>query len=274
MSPRPAPRLSPARLAAAGLAFAAVAACDGTTRLPSAPDAPAPALAKTAPTAAVVEFTGCVESIGVTLAPTAAVRPLVPAAFVLAGDGQPVTPFVVRTARCAISVDGARAKVGEIVQIGAIIVPPDGTGDVNSALLWYYTADAKLAHALSRLGVDAQHAPTIEYEVAVGAPGSERAFRVEVRPPGSPTLTLTGTVVESTAPAGSFVANWWAVGPAGVVKMSTTVPSIATGGASLTLTTPPADALGAVLGGGTAGFPLVQQFNTFAAAHMVVTVAP
>ena len=62
-----------------------------------------------------VEFTDCVESIGVTLVPTASARAYVPNQFILAGDGQPVTPLVVRTARCVgIAVDGHRARPGEL----------------------------------------------------------------------------------------------------------------------------------------------------------------
>ncbi|AHG91885.1 hypothetical protein J421_4348 [Gemmatirosa kalamazoonensis] len=242
---------------------------------PSAPLAPRPsATLDRAPGGKVsVALGDCLETIGVALAPTASVRALVPVQFLLVGDGQPVTPLVVRTSQCDVSVDGARTQRGEIVQIGAIIVPPDGTGDVSSALLWYYTSDAKLAHALGALGVDAQHVPTIGLDLAAGAPGSARAYHVAVRKPGSPTLDVAGTVAESVASAGAFVANWWTVGPAGVVKMTTSIPSIAIGGASLALTTPADGALAALLGP-SAGFPILQQFNTFASAELTASVVP
>src|SRR5262245_12777737 len=71
-----------------------------------------------------VQFPDCIESIGVGLVPLAKARALVPAPFVLVGEGQPVTPLVVSTADCGgISVEGARAKPGSIVQVGAVIVP-------------------------------------------------------------------------------------------------------------------------------------------------------
>jgi len=44
-----------------------------------------------------VEFTNCVESIGVTLVSTERARALIPTDFHLAGDAAPVTPLVVRT---------------------------------------------------------------------------------------------------------------------------------------------------------------------------------
>src|SRR6185369_301636 len=72
-----------------------------------------------------VEFTNCVESIGVGLIPTVEAQALIPAEFHLVGEGQPVTPIVVRTARCGgIAVNGRSAKAGSVVQIGAVIVPP------------------------------------------------------------------------------------------------------------------------------------------------------
>ena len=48
-----------------------------------------------------VEFNDCVESIGVTLVPTESVRAYVPHQFILAGEGQPITPLV--HAVCLIS---------------------------------------------------------------------------------------------------------------------------------------------------------------------------
>src|SRR5205085_2897144 len=111
-----------------------------------------------------VEFTDCVESIGVTLVPTANARGYVPSQFILVGEGQPVTPLVVRTARCGgIAVAGEKPRPGEIVQVGAVIIPPDFTGDINNYTIWYYTSDPKLATQLRKAGLDAQQVPTIDY---------------------------------------------------------------------------------------------------------------
>ena len=156
-----------------------------------------------------VEFTDCVESIGVALLATDQVRALVPPEFVLAGEGGPVTPIVVRTAHCGgIAVDGKRARPGTIVQIGAVIVPPDFTGDINNYTLWYYTSDAQLASRLNRIGVPAQHVQRIDYEYEPGDSGPD-LFHVSVPLPGTPQLQLDGFVVQSDTPAGSFASNWW-----------------------------------------------------------------
>ena len=67
-------------------------------------------------------------------------------------------------------------------------------------------------------------------------------------------------------------AIWWVKGNAGSVRMDTTVPEIFIGTANLTLTTDASNPLGQLIGGGSAGFPLLQQFNTFPNAHMAVSV--
>jgi len=219
-----------------------------------------------------VEFSNCVESIGVTLVPTEQARPLVPSEFHLVGDGGPVTPLVVRSARCEIAVAGRSPNVGSIAQIGLVVVPPDFTGDINNYTLWYYTSDAELANHLVRLGVGAQHVQNIAYGYVQGAAGSPVPFAVNIPRPGDPAFSLAGTVTRSDTPSGSFVANWWQAGRSGNVKMNTNVPLIFIGNADLTLTTDPGNDLGQLIGGGSTGFPILQQFNTFAAAHMAVSV--
>jgi len=217
-------------------------------------------------------FSDCVESIGVTLVPTASVRALVPQSFTLAGEGQPVTPLVVRTARCqGISTEGQGGqRAGDIVQIGAVVVPPDFTGDINNYTIWYYTTDLRLALRLLLAGVNAQYVPTIDYDFEA----EDGTLNVRVPLPGVPRLVLSGSVSPSPQPAGSFLANWWQEAQGGKVKMSTNVPVINIGAADLTLTTNRNGPLGQLIGGSTTGFPIIQQFNTFNGAQMHVTVAP
>src|SRR5262249_49400012 len=131
-----------------------------------------------------------------------------------------------------------------------------------------------LASRLSRIGVPAQHVQRIDYEYEPGNSGPGR-FHVSVPLPGRPQLRLDGSVVASDTSAGSFAANWWVKAPAGRVKMATVVPEIFIGTADLVLTTPADGPLGALIGGDTLGFPILQQFNTFQVARMRVSlVAP
>jgi hypothetical protein len=223
------------------------------------------------PIAFDVEFSDCMESIGVGLLPTEKVRSLVPTEFILAGDGAPVTPIVVRTARCgSISVDGRRARPGAIIQIGAVIVPPDFTGDINNYTLWYYTSNVELAVRLSQVGVDAQFVPTIDYDFV--RCGEDGLFHVAVPLPGRPSLRLDGVVTQSNTPAGTFDANWWSKANGRRLKMNTMVPEIFIGNADLVLETRAQSKLGKLIGGDTLSFPILQQFNTFNRASMKVSV--
>lgn len=216
-----------------------------------------------------VEFSDCIESIGVGLLPTEQVRSLVPTEFLLASQGAPVTPIVVRTARCGfISVDGRRPRSGAIIQIGAVIVPPDFTGNINNYTLWYYTSNVELAVRLSQIGVNAQFVPTIDYDfLRVGG-----LFHVAVPLPGRPSLMLNGVVTESNTSAGTFEANWWFKGNNRILKMNTKVPEIFIGNADLVLGTHAQSQLGRLIGGDTLYFPILQQFNTFNRAQMQVSV--
>ena len=114
-----------------------------------------PARASNSPSSFGVEFSDCVESIGVGLAPTPNVVALTPPGFIPVGLGTPVSPIVVRTADCAgIAVDDHKPKPGSVVQIGAVIVPPEiGVGDINNYTFWYYTTDERLARRLRSRGI-------------------------------------------------------------------------------------------------------------------------
>jgi hypothetical protein len=231
-----------------------------------------PAYGGNGPSDFTVEFTDCVETIGVTLLPTTQVEDLIPSGFHVVGEGLPVTPIVVRSAHCRISVDGQRARVGTILQIGAVIVPPDFTGDINNYTLWYYTSDPKLAHYLKKLGMPVLLVPTINFELIPSADDGPDAFHITVPRPGNPALSLEGEVIPSEAPAGTFTANWWVETNQGTVKMQTYVPEIFIGDADLVLNVEEDSSINDLIGGQTLGFPILQQFNIFPTAQMDVNI--
>jgi hypothetical protein len=216
-----------------------------------------------------VSFADCVESIGVTLAATGSVAARVPPEFVPVGIGTPVTPLVVRTASCGnISVDGKRGRSGSVVQIGAVIVPPDGTGDINNYTLYYYSDDPKLVEALGRAGMALTKAHVAyEFEDA----GAASSLEVSVKARGCSALHLEGPVAPVSTPAGSFLANWWTSTRRGTLKLSTSVPEIAIGSATLALDVSSEGELDELFGGTSITFPLLEQFNAFDAAAMHVS---
>jgi hypothetical protein len=144
--------------------------------------------------------------------------------------------------------------------------------ETSTTTLSYYTTDALLASQLIRIGVNAQHVENISYGDVQGASGSPVPFLLSAPLPGDPTYLLSGTVTRSDTPSGSFVSNWWQQGSRGNVKLNTNVPVILIGGAHLTLATDPDSALGELIDGSSTGFPLIEQFNTFAGAHMEVGI--
>jgi hypothetical protein len=209
-----------------------------------------------------IAFTNCIESIGVTLVATDAATALVPAGVIPVGAGTPVTPAVVRTARCGTSVDGSPTREAHIIQVGLVIVPPATPGDIDNYTLGYVTDDLRLAAALTLAGVNVR---IREIDESLARDGS---FAVAIG--RAEKLALTGHVTPSAAPSGTFTANWWQATNRGLVEMTTGVPVIDIGGADLSLTTT-FDPLAALLGSSTTGFPILQQFNQFATAALTVT---
>lgn len=213
------------------------------------------------------ELKNCLETIGVRLAPTATVLSMVPHKYTPVGITDQLTPIVVRTAQCDITVAGQTIRQRSIVQIGAVIVPPDGTGDINNYTLFYYTNDPRLYLLLNATGVSAQFVPTMTYGLA-----ADNTANIQVPFPGSPRLSVFGKIQPSQQPAGAFVANWWQDTFWGSVKMQTTVPVIKIGDAKLELKTSAGNQLYALTGDTIVPFPLLEQFNTFKAASLSVWI--
>jgi hypothetical protein len=220
-----------------------------------------------------VDSSGCREVANVGLAPTANLRPLVPAQFSLAGGTSETTPFVVRTVRCdSVSVDGDKGRPTLLVQIGAVILPPDGDGDINNYTLYYDTDNAHLAEGLAHRGVPARLVPQLEESLALNPDGSGD-YRFVVPPPFGPALVFAGPVgAPSTTPI-PFTANWWATSDQGTVKMASDYPELFYNGNSVSLTLPESSALAGTLDASTvSSWPALALFDNFPSAHMVVTV--
>jgi hypothetical protein len=251
------------------VALLGLAGCSGVGDDPASGGRPALSESAEALQAFDVSFTGCVESVGVGLAPTDYARTLVPSDIVLAGEGSPVTPTVVRSAHCdGIAVGNSGSRPGDIVQIGLVIVPPGVPGDIDNYTLHYFTSHEKLAKRLGKLGVDAQYLKKVSVDFETGNAGSTIDIRVPEK--GDPSLSLAGPVVPSSASAGSFHANWWYRGCDGLVQMATVVPDIAIGSADQSFDTPVDPAL-AALGFGNPpapDFPILQQFSVFEGAEL------
>ncbi|MBS2013401.1 MAG: hypothetical protein JST00_10965 [Deltaproteobacteria bacterium] len=214
-----------------------------------------------------VGFAGCTEIASLAPAPVANVRPLVPARFTLTSGGPGLAILVVRIANCAsVTVDGKSVGGGTVAQIGANLVSPDGTGDIDNYTLYYSTTSGLLANRLRSFGVPAQHVQNIDYVTALANGSGSIAIGVP-RPMDAP-YTVSGFIVAPAPQLVPFTANWWADDNGKSTRMQTPIAQIAFGAGNLTLTTSAQGNLGTIFGTGTVTFPYFDSYNTFGAATM------
>jgi hypothetical protein len=217
-----------------------------------------------------VTFSKCSELASITTISPAQARSVVPASFILAGDNRGA-PFVVRVADCdAVTVDGGRPESATVAQLGVSIVSPDGSGDINNYTVWYYTSSRRLAASLHRMGVAAQWAPGLRYDLAENPDLTRGTLTVDLSA-GRPPFTIDAPVSEPVLTPTPFQANWWAQDDTSLTKMSTPIPELRFGLATATLHTPRASQLGRLLGSGTVTFTLLDTFNRFGNASMSVS---
>jgi hypothetical protein len=222
-----------------------------------------------------VELGGCSEAIGVAAVPIGDVQPLVPAPYVIAEGPEGFASLVVRASRCAsASVDGGAPEELKVAQIGVVLVPPDGTGDINNYALALVTSSPGFQQKLSRAGLPAVLDPDLVYEVTPDPPGDGGELFVDVSPSSAPAWFLSGTVTDP--PQGSdfpFVANWWFSGPRGQMKMATSIPLLGYGSGSIQAFTRRDSLLGSLLAGNVASFG-VNLRGVFDSAELEATVTP
>lgn len=128
-----------------------------------------------------VTFTSCTEFAGLTGVSRTAIAPLVPTGFILADFGSDTAGAVVRIANCeGVSVDGSNAVPGTVSHIGANLVSPDGTGDINNYTLLYVTDNPRLALRLRQFGLPVRLDPSIAYEITPS--GTQLELYASVQP--------------------------------------------------------------------------------------------
>jgi hypothetical protein len=218
-----------------------------------------------------VQFTDCTEQASLTGVPVANVRKLVPSHYALANESTGTTVLVVRIANCKdVVVAGKDVGGGTVAQIGANLVSPDGTGNINNYTIYYSTTSERLAKFLERDGVPAQHVADIHYDFKSDGKGGG-TLDISVGSPMNSPYTVGGPVVSPTMAPVPYTANWWADDDGQSTRMQTPIPAIAFGGATMTLHTNANSKLGKILGGGTVTFPYFDSYNAFYSAPMHVS---
>ena len=210
-----------------------------------------------------VTFDQCVEYVGIGLVPKARARPLVPAAYTLAGD-ETNAVLVVRVTSCAaVAVDGKNPKPAHTAQIGITITGPNATADIDNYTLWYVTDLGNLNGKFQAAGINAGNDQPLAFS-------SPSPISIEVDAAQFPAYSLQGQAATPNTSPVFFSANWWVDGSKGRLRMHTDFPQIRFGGASVTLTTPAGSPLAQLIGGQTLQFPVLDSYNTFGPVVMQV----
>lgn len=214
----------------------------------------------------------CSEFIGVASLPLAKLQPLVPAGYQIAIGPPGFGSLVVRSSHCRRgSIEGSPVEAVRVAQIGVVLIPPDGTGDINNYTLSYGTNNARLAIRLELAGLSVSLDPDQIYEITPDPPGAGGEFFSEFSPLASSAWFLTGTLSDPPpVPNFPFVANWWANVRQGRLKMSTVIPQLNYGFGSVKLYTRRQSLLGALLGANSTSFDTNLR-GVFANGVMTVT---
>lgn len=216
-----------------------------------------------------VQFTNCSEYVGTGTIPLANAAPFVPSSFQIAGAQGGTAMLVARVSNCAgVSVEGSRPEPGTVAHIGITVVSPDGSGDINNYTVAYVTTSRKLAQKLSRGGLPVEVDEDLVYEIVAG-----KLF-ADVSPEDGPGFYFHGPVADPAPNTGfPFLANWWYKSHRGVMKMATSIPTIAFGQCSMTIYSRKNSPLGKLIGGNSySAFTGYNARGLFATGRMVVKV--
>ena len=90
-------------------------------------------------------FTNCIEFGGVGLVPTANIQDRIPSQYILIPGPPGLSIFVAHMAKCQeIKVGNGAGRPGLMGHLGALIIPPTGTGNFNNYLFSHVTDDPGL----------------------------------------------------------------------------------------------------------------------------------
>lgn len=217
-----------------------------------------------------VQFDQCGEYVGIGNVPADRARSLVPSEYALAGDATHAQ-LVVRVASCAeVTVDGKKTGPARTAQIGVMLNEPEAGGDINNYLLWFVTDSGKLHGTLQAAGI--KNGNDQQLKLAFEPIGGEGTLAIDVSAPGFPAFPLLGTAQAPSTPPQSFLANWFADGGQGTLRMQTSFQQLRFGEASLVLTPSPASQLSDLIGSPSLEFGVLNSYNEWQTATMHATL--
>lgn len=215
-------------------------------------------------------FDQCGEFVGIGTVPADRARALVPSQYALAGDSTSAW-LVVRVASCAeASVDGKKPGPARTAQIGVMLDGPDDNADISNYLLWFVTDSGKLHGKLQAAGI--QNGNDQQLQFAFEPVGGEGTLRIDVSAPRFPAFPLLGTAMAPSEPPISFLANWYADGKHGTLRMATSFEQLRFGTADIVLTPAPDSELAALIGSPSLTFDILNSYNEWQSATMQATL--
>lgn len=216
------------------------------------------------------QFDSCEEFVGIGYVPTARARPLVPARYTLAGDAKNAL-LVVRVASCsAASVDGQRVGAARTAQIGVMLNVPDSDANIDNYTLWFATDSGNLHAKLQAAGVKTSNTNQLSYawQPSHGA----GPLPIDVRAANFPTVSLRGNAQTPNYGPQGFIANWYADGQHGSLRMQTSFQVLRFGDAKLALTAAAGSDLAKLLDATTLSFVPLNSHNNWETATMQATL--
>lgn len=217
-----------------------------------------------------VQFDRCGEYVGIGYVPAERARSLVPSEYTLAGDGTNAQ-IVVRVASCAeVTIDGKRTGPARTAQIGVMLNEPEAGGDINNYLLWFVTDSGNLHGKLQAAGI--QNGNDQQLKLVFEPIGGEGSLAIDVSAPGFPAFPLLGSAMAPSTPPQSFLANWFAAGNQGTLRMQTAFQQLRFGEASLVLTPTPESELAQLIGSPSLDFSVLNSYNEWQTATMHATL--
>jgi len=210
-----------------------------------------------------VQFDRCKEFVGIGAVPWENARARVPQRFDVLRSGDSAL-LVVRVTQCdAISVAGQPAKPARTAQLGVMLNVPGSGADIDNYLLWFASDSGALQGKLQAAGLDSDIAQQLTLLLPASGTGP---LSSAVRAPHVPEFRVQGSASQPSF-VSQFIANWYADGRRGEVRMHTEFPAITFGVASSVLTTAAAD-LTALIGATSLSFPVLDSYNAWPSARM------
>jgi hypothetical protein len=214
----------------------------------------------------IVKFDRCGEYVGIGHVPAAKARSLVPSQYALAGDSTNAL-LVVRVASCAeVSVDGKKSGQARTAQIGVMLNGPDASADINNYLLWFVTDAGNLHGKLQGAGI--KNGNDQQLKLVFEPVGGAGTLTIDVDAPRFPAFPMLGSAQAPSSPPQSFVANWYADGNQGALRMQTSFEQLRFGEADLVLTPSPDSELAELIGSPSLSFGVLNSYNEWQTATM------